>query len=376
MLSKLSKILISLLFFVNIFNFSLAQDSSELIISKTHNYKAEILEIKTISTSTKREDDNKQYTIKILEGDHEGEIKTLTSKGYDYEVGDNIFIDHTEDRFGDYWNIGEILRYDVIAYTALLFLSVVIILYGWKGARSLVSLALSLGVIFFVLLPLTLTGYNSVLVTIFVSILLLVIVMIFTHGYNKVTLSALLGCAVAVLVTIIISYIVIIKARFTGFNSEEATYLYYNTAGILNFKLLAISSFIIGVIGVVDDAAITQAGVVRELKTLDRNLSTLEYYSSAMRVGRDHAGSMINTLVLAYAGSSFSLLLLLYTGDTPLLVLLNKEIIATEIVRALVGSVGLLLAIPLSTLFACYLIKDKDLKNSKLESDHIHTHPH
>lgn len=371
----MNKIIISFLLLLNILTPSQAQSEVQLEVSKTQNYKAEILEIKIISTSTKKEDDNKEYLFKILEGDYKGEIKSLSSKGYDYEVGDFVYIEHTSDKFSDYWNIGEILRYDILIYTSLFFLALVVLLYGWKGIRALLSLSLSLLVIFFILLPLTLKGYNPLFVASVVSILLLVITMIFTHGYNKVTMSAFFGCAVSIFITIIISYIIIVKAKFTGFNSEEATYLYYNTEGLINFKLLTISSFIIGVIGVVNDGAITQSGMVRELKKLNNNLSFFEYYKRAMKVGNEHAGTLINTLLLVYVSSSLPLLLFLYTVDTPLHILLNKEIISVEIIKALVGCVGLLLSIPISTLFACYMIKNKDLEHD-IHSSHIHTHSH
>ena len=371
----MNKLILTFLISLNIFNFSYAQSESELEVSKTLNYKAEILEIKTISTSTKREDDNKEYLFKILEGEHRGEIKSLTSKGYDYEVGDFVYVEHTTDKFSDYWNIGEILRYDILINTSISFLVLVVFLYGWKGIRALLSLSLSLLVIFFILLPLTLKGYNPVFVATVVSILLLVITMIFTHGYNKVTMSAFFGCAVSVFITIIISYIIIVKAKFTGFNSEEATYLYYNTAGAINFKLLTISSFIVGVIGVVNDGAITQSGMVRELKRLNNNLGFFEYYKRAMKVGNEHAGTLINTLLLVYVSSSLPLLLFLYTVDTPLHILLNKEIISVEIIKALVGCIGLLLSIPISTLFACYMIKDKDIERDT-DSTHGHSHHH
>lgn len=372
----MKKIIISFLIAINILNISLADTEPQLEISETKNYKAEILEVKIISTSTKLEEDNKEYLFKILEGEYKDQIKSLTSKGYDYSVGDLFYVEHTKDRFSDYWNIGEILRYDILTYTSIFFLAIVLILYGWKGVRALLSLALSLIVILFVLLPLTLKGYNPVLIASVVSLMLLVITMIFTHGYNKVTMSAFYGCALSVFVTIIVSYLVIVKAKFTGFNSEEATYLYYNTAGLINFKLLTISSFIIGVIGVVNDGAITQSGMVRELKRLNSNLSFFEYYRRAMKVGNEHAGTLVNTLLLVYVSSSLPLLLLLYTGNTPLYILLNKEMIAVEIVKALIGCIGLLLSIPLSTLFACYMIKEKDLHKEKDNHSSHHGHSH
>lgn len=137
-------------------------------------------------------------------------------------------------------------------------------------------------------------------------------------------------------------------------------YLTINTNNTISLTLLVISSIIIGVIGVVDDAAITQASVVKELKSANNNLNKMEYYNRAMRVGSSHAGAMINTLVLAYLSSALPLMLLFYTGDIPFYVILNKEIVATEIMRSLIGSSGLILAIPITTIISVYMINKDD----------------
>ncbi len=341
-------------------------DSVKIIIPEVNNYKSEIIKI-IESTSTQVLFPN--YEVKILEGNNAGKIINTYSNGYKYKIGDKVFLEETKEKGGFiYYNLGESIKYDSLILTLFLFVGVIVVVFGKKGLRALSSLAVSLGIIFFVLLPLTLKGYNPVLVASFISVCLLFTVMFLTHGNNRVTYSALLGCSISIFITIIISYITIISANITGFVDETSSYLYFNTEGVINFPLLVIASIIIGVIGVVDDGAITQAGIVAELKHANKNLSKAEYYKRAMRVGSDHAGAMINTLVLAYVGSALPLLLLMYTSKLDTLFLLNKEIIATEIFRSLIGSVGLLLAIPLTTLIAVYLVTDHE-KNT-------HSHPH
>lgn len=341
-------------------------DSVKIIIPEVNNYKSEIIKI-IESTSTQVLFPN--YEVKILEGNNAGKIINTYSNGYKYKIGDKVFLEETKEKGGFiYYNLGESIKYDSLILTLFLFVGVIVVVFGKKGLRALSSLAVSLGIIFFVLLPLTLKGYNPVLVASFISVCLLFTVMFLTHGNNRVTYSALLGCSISIFITIIISYITIISANITGFVDETSSYLYFNTEGVINFPLLVIASIIIGVIGVVDDGAITQAGIVAELKHANKNLSKAEYYKRAMRVGSDHAGAMINTLVLAYVGSALPLLLLMYTSKLDTLFLINKEIIATEIFRSLIGSVGLLLAIPLTTLIAVYLVTDHE-KNT-------HSHPH
>lgn len=336
------------------------------------NYKAEIIEIRD-STTTEKFNDN--YVVKILEGDIQGRLVDTYSNGFNYQVGDKVFVESVKETDGSqYYNLGEAIRYNNIIITCVLFVGVILVIFGKKGLKALISLTTSLLIIFFILLPLTLKGYNPVLVASGIAIALLFSVMLITHGKNKVTYSALLGCSISIFITIIISYITILDAKITGFVDETSSYLYFNTEGIINFPLLVIASIIIGVIGVVDDGAITQAGIVAELKKANKNLSDTEYYKRAMRVGSDHAGAMINTLVLAYVGSALPLLLLMYTTNIDKLYLLNKEIIATEIFRSLIGSVGLLLAIPLTTFFAVKLIKHDDKELDMHVCSHRHSH--
>ena len=347
-------------------NQQIESDTVKIIIPEVNNYKSEIIKI-IESTSTQVLFPN--YEVKILEGNNAGKVINTYSNGYKYKIGDKVFLEETKEKDGFmYYNLGESLKYDSLILTLFLFVGVIVVVFGKKGLRALSSLAVSLGIIFFVLLPLTLKGYNPVLVASFISVCLLFTVMFLTHGNNRVTYSALLGCSISIFITIIISYITIISANITGFVDETSSYLYFNTEGVINFPLLVIASIITGVIGVVDDGAITQAGIVAELKHANKNLSKAEYYKRAMRVGSDHAGAMINTLVLAYVGSALPLLLLMYTSKLDTLFLLNKEIIATEIFRSLIGSVGLLLAIPVTTLIAVYLVTDHE-KNT-------HTHSH
>ncbi len=355
---KLSVVFFSFVFTINV------SSAQVLKTDKIETYKAQIVSVMTEDQSV----GSKDFLVKILTGSYKDQTLTVYSNGLPYKIGDVIFVDHIVDTDKhEYWRAAEYDRISNLMWLSVSFVVFVLALFGFKGLKSLLSLALSMLIIFFVLIPLTLQGYNPLLVSAVISLVLLFVVMFFTHGYNRNTLAAMLGCFISILITIFIAYISIIKNRITGISSEESATLFYNSGGVINFELLVIASIIIGVIGVVDDSAITQAGVVSELKKANPNLSLREYYTRAMRVGRDHAGAMINTLVLAYTGSSLSLLLLFQTSTAPVLQIINKEVIATEIIRSLVGSIGLLLAIPLTTLFAVYLTRGE-------RYDHGHNH--
>lgn len=316
------------------------------------------------------------YLVEIESGEFKGREVEVYSDGLNYREGQRVYVSHIkESGGGEYFILGEALRQNEILGTLILFIGVIVAVFGRKGIKSLFSLALSLVAIFFILIPAALKGYNPIMISGIFSILLLSLLMLITHGRNKITYSALIGSVSSVLITIIITYITITKASITGFVDDIDSGLFFATNGQIDFTLLTIAGVIIGVIGVVDDASITQASAVRELKSLDNSLSDLEYWKRAMRIGEDHAGAMINTLVMAYVSASLPVLLLFYNSTNSLSYLINKEIIATEIFRSLIGSIGILLSIPITTWIAVKLIKEKDLHSSG-NASHTHAHVH
>ena len=155
----------------------------------------------------------------------------------------------------------------------------------------------------------------------------------------------------------------------TGITADEAVYLNFNTSGTLDFTSLLLGAIIIGVLGVLDDIAVTQSAVVSELYDSNPNMPRKEVYSRAMRIGREHVGALVNTLVLAYTGASLPVLLYLKTSDLNFETIINLEVFTTEIVRAIVGSLGLILTVPIVTILASIYLKGH-------KSNHLHTHSH
>jgi uncharacterized membrane protein len=162
--------------------------------------------------------------------------------------------------------------------------------------------------------------------------------------------------------------------NLSGFVGDESTYLNMNTGGALNFSGLLLAGIIVGVLGVLDDIAITQASVVTELFNTDKNLTRRQVYVKAIRVGKEHVSALVNTLILAYVGTSLPLLLLIKTYDYDIQTVLNMEGISTEIIRAIVGSIGLIMTVPIVTLLAVFYLKNYKHKNDK--TGHIHSHMH
>jgi uncharacterized membrane protein len=167
----------------------------------------------------------------------------------------------------------------------------------------------------------------------------------------------------------ILAYLGVTLARLNGLASEEAFYLNLNTSGTLDFAGLLLGGIMIGVLGVLDDIAVTQAAVVSELYNSASHLSRKEIYKKALRVGKEHVGALVNTLALAYTGASLPLLLFFSMSDSSISSIINQEIFATEIIRTIVGSIGLILTVPITTFLAVYF-----LKGYKGEAVHSHSH--
>jgi len=147
------------------------------------------------------------------------------------------------------------------------------------------------------------------------------------------------------------------SAKLTGFASEEAGFLQIARGGTINIKGLLLAGIIISTLGVLDDVTVSQSSIVNQLKETDKNLSFEKLYQRAMKVGQDHISSMVNTLVLVYTGAALPLFLLFIDNPHPFLEVINYEIVADEIVRTLVGSIGLILAVPITTFIAAMTLE-------------------
>ena len=151
-------------------------------------------------------------------------------------------------------------------------------------------------------------------------------------------------------------------AGLTGFETDESMYLHFNSRGTIDLAGLLLGGILIGLLGVMYDAAIGQSISVEELHRVAPHMSRKAIYIRALRIGREHIGALVNTLAIAYVGASLPLLLLFYLSSESAMVIINREVFSTEIVRSLVGSIGLILAVPITTLVATWMLikKPKD----------------
>jgi uncharacterized membrane protein len=240
--------------------------------------------------------------------------------------------------------------------------------------RALISLALSIGAVLFLLIPALLAGWPPALAALLVAGLVLSTTLFFTHGFKPRVVITFIGTFGAVAVTCLIAWIWTTWMRFTGFGDDESVYLNFATGGTIDLVGLLLGGIIVGLLGVLDDVSITQASVVEELKSANPNFGFKDLYERALRVGRDHVGSLVNTLALAYAGTALPMLLLYAFSASSPLTLLNQEVIAAEVLRIMVGSIGLILAVPFTTAMAAWYFRDKTVAGDSCGHGHHHSH--
>ncbi len=243
---------------------------------------------------------------------------------------------------------------------ALVFAGAVISLGVRQGLRALSALAGTLFVIFGIYIPSLLAGFSPLTTSIIMGLLIAGCAVFITHGFKRSSAVAYGSTVLSVIVAVIIAMIAIHASGLTGATSDEVTFLAATSVRAFDFIGIMIGGVIIAMLGVLDDIAITQVAVVEELKRSKPNSTFTELYRAALRVGRDHAGALVNTLVLAYAGTSLPLLLLLQSQNLDTFVVINQEQFAFEIIRSLSGSIGLVACVPIATLLAIYLTRPCD----------------
>ncbi|MEO5887991.1 MAG: YibE/F family protein [Anaerolineales bacterium] len=246
----------------------------------------------------------------------------------------------------------DFVRVKPLLWLAAIFAGTILLISRWKGLRSLLSMAFSLMVIIGFIIPHILAGEDPLRVSIIGSIILLAVTLYLTYGWNLKTHAAVLSMIFVLLITGTLAGLSVAFTRLTGSGDENALFLMQMLNTQINLRGLLLGGMIIGALGVLDDLVTTQASAVFELHHANESLGFRELFRSAMRIGQDHVAATVNTLVLAYAGASLPMLLMFSLGRGDYGYLVNFEFVAEEIVRTLVGSLGLVTAVPLTTAIA------------------------
>ena len=235
------------------------------------------------------------------------------------------------------------------------FVALVVALGRWHGVRALIGLGLSLAIVVEFLAPALLDGRPLVLTALVGALAVMIVTIVLAHGAGLKSLAAMLGTAAALLLTTLLAVVAVRGADVTGLSSDQAALLLAGVQGGLSLQGLVVAGMVIGALGVLDDVTVSQASTVLALRRANPALGFGRLLREALAVGRDHLGATVNTLVLAYAGAALPILLIFNTAGTPFGDAVNREPVAEQVIAMLVGSIGLIAAVPLTTAIAALL---------------------
>lgn len=282
------------------------------------------------------------------------------------EPGDKVLVSYFQDITGqDHYYVIDIVRRGQLLWLLLFFCFLMVAIGRIKGFKALISLGLSIVVIMYLIVPGILAGYNPLLITIASCFILLIAIIYITWGWQLKSHLGLLSLAISLALTAVLSWLAVEFTKLSGFDSEDVLFLMTSNGQTINFKGLLLAGMVIGALGVLDDVVISQISAIQELKIANSKLTTKELFKRGMRIGTDHISSMTNTLFLAYAGAALPILMLFQLKETAFHgvgQIINSEMMATEIVRTLSGSIGLILAMPIATFVAAKYFKKKLIK--------------
>ena len=296
--------------------------------------------------------------VRLQTGRSRGEVIEIEQNG-DPDLlklvpGDRVLLAELPTYGGSAWYFEDYARRRPLLMLVAVFAAAVVLLGRWRGVFALVALASTLLVLIRFMLPSILEGHDPVAVALVGSAVIMFVALYLSHGFNVRTTSAVAGTLISLVITGFLAAGFVHLTDLTGIGTEEGEYL-RALAGNVNLRGLLLGGMIVGSLGVLDDVTITQASAVWELSVANRTYGARRLYRAALRIGRDHIASTVNTLVLAYAGASLPLLVLFTLSSQRLGDVLSGELVAEEIVRTLVGSIGLVASVPITTAITAFV---------------------
>jgi uncharacterized membrane protein len=258
----------------------------------------------------------------------------------------------------------DFVRGNAIFLLFLLFCMVAIVIGGWTGLRSLFGSLIGLAIIVLFVIPGITQGKNPLLISIIGSAVFLTLSLYIVYGWSRMTHAAVLGMVISLALTSLLSALAVRVSRLSGFGDENMMFLIQQSDKFLDMRGILLAGIIIGSLGVLDDLVIGQSSAVFQLFSSNPALTFSGLFKRAMVIGRDHVAASVNTLILAYAGESLPMLLLFSVTNVDFKLALNVSYIAEEIVRALAGTTGLFLSVPIATFLACLMIPGESRSNT------------
>lgn len=335
-------------------------------------YSAKVISIDRIVEMPQQNYKNIYFKSKILSGPYKGNIvdslqKVENTDGYKImPIKENstiviippVTLGFAEKGIGDdaLWTFSQFKTSNYLILLLALFLAMIVIIGRWKGINTILSLVITTLVIMLVYIPAILKGYNIYLSTTIITIFIIITSLLLINGYNKKTLCAIIGNITGVLIAGIIATIMNKLLNINGLINEDYIYLsLLNSNNPINLRAVIWGGIIIGSLGAIMDVAMAIASSMHELSEKMKNKSFKSLFTSGMNIGKDAIGTMTNTLILAYIGCSMATVLLLFSYNKNLLFLFNIEMISVEILQAIIGSIGILVTIPVTALFSAWI---------------------
>ena len=300
------------------------------------------------------------FTVHIASGSHSGDETTWEvpygAGQRTYDVGDDIYVYATTLANGTIsYEFADFRRDVPILLLALIFVVAVVALARWKGVGAIGGLVASLLVLVVFVLPSLLRGHDALLVALVGSSVIAFIALYLAHGINISTTVALLSTFASLALIGLLALIFVAASSLSGL-TEDSTFVLTALGLQIDGRGLLLAGIVIGSLGVLDDVTVTQVSAVWELRQARPDAPTRDIYHSAVNIGRDHISSTVNTLFLTYAGAALPLMLLFTVAGQSMSTVATGEVVATEVVRSLVGSIGLVASVPIATWMAAAVL--------------------
>jgi uncharacterized membrane protein len=271
-------------------------------------------------------------------------------------AGDRVLVSQTRgDTNTREYAIEDVVRLPSLVPFAAALVVLLLVVARWKGVASIAGLAGSVAVFLLSIVPAVRRGEDPLVATLAGALAVLAVAVFVVHGFNRKSVAALVGTVACLVVVVVLAGVTLAAAHITGLGSEEAVFLAVGSAGRIDLHRLVLAGIVVGSLGALVDMGIGQASATFELAAAHHEMRGARLYTSALNVGRDHIGSLVNTLALAYFGGAMPLIVLLSLGDFPLSLSANSETIVGSIVAVLVASIGLVLCVPITTAAAVVL---------------------
>lgn len=301
----------------------------------------------------------KKATIRVDTGKDKGRTFTeivQPDQSRQLEQGEKVVVAYEPSAPKDLqYSVTDVNRRVPMTVLALIFAVAVVVVGRLRGVMALVALAISFLLLNFFVLPAILQGSNPLVVAVVGSSAIMLIALYLCHGLSARTSVAVLGTLISLLLIGVLGSLFIDWAALTG-NTDDSTGLIHGLYPSIDMSGLLLAGIIIGSLGVLDDVTVTQTSAVWELHEANPSMGWRGLYRAGIRIGRDHIASVVNTLVLAYAGAALPLLLLFSIAQSSVGTVANSELVAEEIVRTLVGSIGLVASVPVTTALAALVV--------------------